>query len=65
MKVRMIRDNRMEKAKAGDVITTTPAHGLFLIHTGWAEPVSIREQIVTPEEPKIIRKTTRKLKKGS
>ena len=63
MKVRLIRDNGMEKAKAGDVIVTTPAHGRFLIRFGWAEPVSIREQLATPEEPKIIKKTTRKLKK--
>lgn len=53
----------MEKAKAGDIIETSPAHGHFLIRFGWAEPVSIREQIATPEEPKIIKKTTRKLKK--
>lgn len=65
MKVRLIKDNGMEKAKAGDIITTSPAHGRFLIRFGWAEPVSIREQIVTPEEPKIIKKTTRKIKKGS
>ena len=63
MKVRLIRNNGMEKAKAGEVIETTPAHARFLIRTGWAEPVSIREQIVPPEEPKIIKKTTRKLKK--
>ena len=65
MKVRLIRDNGMEKAKAGEVIQTTPAHAAFLIRYGWAEPVSVREQIVIPEEPKTIRKTTRKLKKGS
>ena len=65
MKVRLIKDNGMEKAKAGDIITTSPVHGRFLIRFGWAEPVSIREQIVTPEEPKIIKKTTRKIKKGS
>ena len=65
MKVRLIRDNGMEKAKAGDIITTSPAHGLFLIRTRWAVPVNIREQIETPEEPKIEKKTTRKTKKGS
>ena len=65
MKVRLVRDNGMEKAKAGDVINTSPAHAAFLLRYGWAEPVSIREQIVTPEEPKIIKKTTRKIKKGS
>lgn len=65
MKVRMLKNNGMEKAKAGDIITTSPAHAAFLIRYGWAEPVTIREQIEKPEEPKIIRRTTRKLKKGS
>ena len=63
MKVRLIRDNGMEKAKAGDVITTSPAHAAFLIRYGWAEPVTVREQIVTPEEKKTTKKTTRKQKK--
>ena len=63
MKVRLNRDNGMEKAKAGDIIETSPAHAAFLIRYGWAEPVTVREQIETPEEPKIIKRTTRKLKK--
>ncbi len=63
MKVKLRRDNGMEKAKAGDVIEATPAHADFLIRFGWADPVTVREQIETPEEPKIIKKTTRKLKK--
>ena len=65
MKVRLIRNNGMEKAKAGDIIVTSPAHAAFLVRYGWAVPVTVREQIETPEEPKIIKKTTRKLKKGS
>ena len=63
MKVRLVKDNGMEKAKAGDIITVAPAHGLFLIRFGWAEPVTIGEQIETPEEQKTIKKTTRKQKK--
>ena len=63
MKVRLIKDNGMEKAKAGDVIEASPLHGAFLIRFGWAEPVTVREQIETPGEPKIVKKTTRKLKK--
>ena len=63
MKVRLIKDNGLEKAKAGDVIEASPAHGAFLIRFGWAEPVTIREQIETPEETRTIKKTTRKLKK--
>ena len=58
MKVRLLKDNGMEKAKAGDIITTSSAHGLFLIRTGWAEPVTVREQIETPEK-RMAKKTTR------
>ena len=65
MKVRLRRDNGMEKAKAGEIINVSPAPASFLIRFGWADPVTIREQIETPEEPTIIKKTTRKLKKGS
>ena len=63
MTVKLRRDNGMGKATAGDVIEATPAHAAFLIRFGWADPVTVREQIETPEEPKIIKKTTRKLKK--
>lgn len=58
MKVRLLKDNGKEKAKAGDTIEVTPAHGLFLIRTGWAEPVTIREQVETPEK-RTVKKTTR------
>ena len=63
MKVRLRKDNGMEKAKAGDVINTSPAHAAFLIRYGWADPVTVREQIETPETPKTIKKTTRAKKK--
>jgi len=65
MKVRVVKPTRIEKGKAGDIVEVSPDRALFLLRFGLAEPVSIREQIETPEEPKIIRKTTRKLKKGS
>lgn len=58
MKVRLVRDNGMEKAKAGDVINVSPAHGVFLLRFGWAEPVTIREQVETPEK-RTVKKTTR------
>ena len=61
MKVRLVRDNGMEKAKAGDVINVSPAHGAFLIRFGWAEPVTIREQVETPEK-RTVKKTTRSKK---
>ena len=49
MKVRLLKDNGMEKAKAGDVITVSPAHGDFLICYGWAEAADeAREQAAEP-----------------
>ena len=49
MKVRLLRDNGMEKAKAGDVIEVSPAHGSFLTCYGWAEPAEeTREQAPEP-----------------
>ena len=63
MKVKVIRPTRIEKARAGEIVEVSPNRALFLMRFGLAEPVSIREQIVTPEEPKIVKKTTRKLKK--
>ena len=63
MRVRLTRPNRIEKGRAGEIVEVSPNRALFLLRYGLAEPVSIREQIVTPEEPKIIKKTTRKLKK--
>ena len=49
MKVRLLRDNGMEKAKAGDVIEVSPAHGSFLTCYGWAEAVTeAREQATEP-----------------
>ena len=49
MKVRLLKDNGMEKAKAGDVIEVSPAHGSFLTCYGWAEPVKeAREQAPEP-----------------
>ena len=63
MKVKIIKPNRIERVRAGEIVEVSPNRALFLLRYGMAEPVSIREQIVTPEEPKIVKKTTRKLKK--
>jgi len=62
MKLRLTRSNKID-GKAGDIVEVSPDRAAFLLRYGLAEPVTIREQIVTPEEPKIIKKTTRKLKK--
>lgn len=63
MKVKILKPNRIERVRAGEIVEVSPNRALFLLRYGMAEPVSIREQIVTPEEPKILKKTTRKLKK--
>ena len=63
MKVKIIRPNRIERVRAGEIVEVSPNRALFLLRYGMAEPVTVREQIVTPEEPKIVKKTTRKLKK--
>ena len=55
MNVRIKRPTRIEKGKAGDIVEVSPERALFLITYGLAEPVTIREQIETPEK-----RTTRK-----
>ena len=61
VKVKLTRQNRID-GKAGETVEVSPGRAAFLIRFGLAEPVTIREQIETPEEP-IIKKTTRKQKK--
>lgn len=63
MKVKVIKPTRIERGKPGDIVEVSPDRALFLLRFGLAEPVTIREQIETPETPKIIKKTTRKQKK--
>lgn len=64
MQLKLTRSNRID-GKAGEIVEVSPARADFLLRYHLAEPVSIREQIATPEEQKIIKKKTRKLKKGS
>lgn len=59
MQVRIIKPTRIEKGKAGDIIEASPDRALFLVTFGLAEPVTIREQIETPEK-RTAKKTTRK-----
>lgn len=68
MKVRLLKDNGMEKAKAGDIIEVTPAHGDFLICYGWAEPANeARERAEAPakQATKAQEKKPAKAVKGS
>ena len=48
MKVRLLRQNRID-GKAGEIVEVSPARAAFLFSVHLAEPVSIREQIETPE----------------
>lgn len=59
MQVRIIKPTRIEKGKAGDIIEVSPDRAMFLVTFGLAEPVTIREQIETPEK-RTAKKTTRK-----
>ena len=54
--VRIIRPTRIEKGKAGDIIAVSPDRARFLVKYGLAEPVTIREQIETPEK-RTVKKT--------
>ena len=69
MKVKLLKDNGMEKAKAGDIIEVSPDHGDFLICYGWAEPANeARERAAEPvktEKPaaKTAAKKTKSAKK--
>ena len=59
MKVRLTRPNRIERGHAGDIVEVSPDRAAFLLQYGLAEPVTIREQIETPEK-RTAKKTTRK-----
>jgi hypothetical protein len=61
MKVRLTRPNRIEKGRAGDIAEVSQARALFLLRYGLAEPVTIREQVETPEKC-TAKKTTRSKK---
>ncbi len=59
MKVMLTKPNRIEKGKAGDIVEVSPDRALFLLRFGLAEPVTIREQIETPEKRVATKKNTR------
>ena len=60
MKVRLTRQNRIE-GKAGEIVEVSPDRAAFLLRYGLAEPVTVREQIETPEK-RTANKTTRAAK---
>ena len=59
MKVRLTRPNRIERGHAGDIVEVSPDRARFLLRFGLAEPVTVREQIETPEKRTATKKTTR------
>ena len=61
MKVRIIKPTRIEKGKPGDIAEVSPERARSLIRYGLAEPVTVREQIETPEK-RTVKKTTRSRK---
>lgn len=61
MKLLLTRSNKID-GKAGDIVEVSPARAAFLLRYGLADPVTIREQIVTPETSTPAKKTTRSKK---
>ena len=60
MKVKLLRNNRID-GKAGEIREVSPDRAAFLLRYGLAEPVTVREQIETPEK-RTANKTTRTAK---
>ena len=56
MKVLLTRSNKID-GKAGEIVEVSPARADFLLRYGLAEPVTIREQIETPEKRTEKKKT--------
>ena len=62
MKLRLTRQNRID-GKAGDIVEVSPARAAFLLEMNLAEPVTIREQIETPEKKTATAKKSTRSKK--
>ena len=60
MRVLLTRSNRID-GKAGEIVEVSPARAEFLLRYGMAEPVTVREQIETPEK-RTAGRTTRTAK---
>lgn len=50
-----------KEGKAGDIVEVSPARASFLLRYGLADPVTVREQIETPEK-RTANRTTRAAK---
>ena len=60
MKLLLTRSNKID-GRAGEIVEVSPLRAEFLIRFGLAEPVTVREQIETPEK-RTAQKTTRAAK---
>ena len=58
VQVRIVKPTRIEKGRPGDIVEVSPERARFLFRYGLAEPVTVREQIETPEK-RMAKKTTR------
>ena len=63
MKLLLTRSNKID-GKAGEIVEVSPARADFLLRYGMAEPVTVREQIETPEK-RMVSKNTRTAKAES
>ena len=62
MKVRLLKDNRIE-GKSGAIVEVSPDRARFLLEFKLAEPVTIREQIEAPEKKTAAKTRTTRAKK--
>ena len=56
MKLLLTRSNKIE-GKAGEIVEVSPDRAAFLLRYGLAEPVTVREQIETPEKRTVVKNT--------
>ena len=60
MKLLLTRSNKIE-GKAGEIVEVSPARAAFLLRYGMADPVTVREQIETPEKRTAKKKPEEKI----
>ena len=56
MKLLLTRSNKID-GKAGEIVEVSPARAAFLLRYGMADPVTVREQIETPEKRTMVKNT--------
>ena len=61
MKLLLTRSNKID-GKAGEIVEVSPARAAFLLRYGMADPVTVREQIETPEKRTVKKKPVEETK---